>query len=172
MERFQITVGDIAQQNTQAVVNATDTTLLGGGEVSAAIRKAAGPQLAQACEKIGGCATGKAVVTPGFSMSAQYIIHTPGPLWQGGGNGEKQLLASCYHSCLTLAGEKGILSIAFPSISTGAYHFPVNQAAEIAVKTIGSFLSTNTSLKQVLLVCRDQRTRFIYEVSLQQYQAK
>ena len=172
MERFQIIVGDIAQQNTQAIVNATDVTLMAGGEVSSAIRKAAGPELVEACKQLGGCQTGQAKITPGYQLAAQYVIHTPGPVWQGGGSGEEQLLASCYENCLAIAREKGIESIAFPSISTGAYHFPVNRAAEIAEQTIGSFLKTNTSLKQVVLVCYDQRTQFIYDVSLQQYREK
>ena len=136
MNRFEIITADITTIKVQAVVNAANNTLLGGGGVDGAIHRAAGPALLEECRGLGGCPTGQARLTGGYRLPAEYVIHTVGPIWQGGEAGEEQLLRQCYLSCLELAVQQGIKTIAFPSISTGAYHFPVNRAAEIAISTI------------------------------------
>lgn len=130
MNRFEIITADITTIKVQAVVNAANNTLLGGGGVDGAIHRAAGPALLEECRGLGGCPTGQARLTGGYRLPAEYVIHTVGPIWQGGEAGEEQLLRQCYLSCLELAVQQGIKTIAFPSISTGAYHFPVNRAAE------------------------------------------
>lgn len=141
MERFHILVGDITHSDAEAVVNAANTSLLGGSGVDGAIHRAAGPQLLEACRRLNGCETGQAKITPGFRLKARYVIHTPGPIWQGGGLGEPALLASCYRSCLELAAAYGIQSVDFPSISTGIYAYPLPQAATVALRAIMSFLA-------------------------------
>lgn len=172
MNRFEIITGDITTVSTEAIVNAANTTLLGGGGVDGAIHAAAGPELLEECKTLNGCQTGDAKLTKGYRLPAKYVIHTVGPVWQGGEDDEEELLYRCYRSCLCLAAEHGIKSIAFPSISTGAYHFPVNRAAEIAIRAIGDFLRTDDSLEKVLFVCYDQRTAFVYRVALEQYLQK
>lgn len=144
--------GDITRQNVVAIVNAANTTLLGGGGVDGAIHRAAGPELLSECRTLGGCATGQAKITKGYQLSARWVIHTVGPVWRDGKHGEDELLASCYRSCFALVEQHGIRSIAFPSISTGAYGFPMDRAARIAVKEVKGFLSRNTALGKVLLV--------------------
>jgi O-acetyl-ADP-ribose deacetylase (regulator of RNase III) len=155
MSRFEIIQGNITILPVDAIVNAANRTLLGGGGVDGAIHQAAGNQLLEFCRKLGGCETGKAKITPGFKLPARYVIHTVGPIWRGGNQGEDALLASCYGSCLQIAAERKFKSIAFPSISTGAYRFPLNQAALIAMQTITTFLETNETLHKVYYVCYD-----------------
>lgn len=145
MNRFEIITADITTIKVQAVVNAANNTLLGGGGVDGAIHRAAGPALLEECRGLGGCPTGQARLTGGYRLPAEYVIHTVGPIWQGGEAGEEQLLRQCYLSCLELAVQQGIKTIAFPSISTGAYHFPVNRAAEIAIAAIMGFLKFDST---------------------------
>ena len=166
MNRLTIVKGDIVKAKTDAIVNAANTSLLGGGGVDGAIHKAAGSMLLEECKKFNGCPTGEARITPGFKLSAKYVIHTPGPIWRGGNKGEPELLANCYRNSLKLAYENGIRSIAFPSISTGIYRFPVDRAARIAVSVILGFLGENPSLREVFMVCFDAHTRQAYEQAL------
>ena len=161
MNRFEIITADITTIKVQAVVNAANNTLLGGGGVDGAIHRAAGPALLEECRGLGG-----------YRLPAEYVIHTVGPIWQGGETGEEQLLSQCYLSCLELAVQQGIKTIAFPSISTGAYHFPVNRAAEIAIAAIMGFLKFDSTLEKVLFVCHDERTAIVYHVALDQYLSK
>lgn len=151
--RLQIIEGDITTLAVDAIVNAANESLLGGGGVDGAIHQAAGPGLLAECRAIGGCPPGEARITGGHNLPARYIIHTVGPIWRGGGQGEVETLARCYRSSLTLAAERGIRSIAFPSISTGVYGFPIRRAARIALRTILGVLDYNPSLERVLCVC-------------------
>ena len=166
MGKIQIIQGDITKQAVDAIVNAANCSLLGGGGVDGAIHRAAGPELLAECRSLNGCATGQAKITKGYRLPAKYVIHTPGPVWHGGSRGEAELLASCYHSCLTLAREHGCKTVDFPSISTGVYHFPLEQAAEIAISTIAEFLETAQELQQVRMVCFDERTKAHYDRAL------
>jgi O-acetyl-ADP-ribose deacetylase (regulator of RNase III) len=154
--RISVIEGDITQQHVDAIVNAANTTLLGGGGVDGAIHRAAGPDLLAECRTLGGCATGRAKITKGYRLPAKWIIHTVGPVWRDGQHGEDALLASCYRSCFALAAQHGIRTIAFPSISTGAYGFPMERAARIAVRETKSFLEQNALIEQVRLVCFGQ----------------
>ncbi len=160
--------GDITEQNTDAIVNAANRHLKRGGGVDGAIHAAAGPMLQSACDAIpGGCPTGEARITPGFRLRARWIIHTAGPVWQGGQHREPELLASCYRNSLTLATERGLRSIAFPSISTGIYGFPKELAAPIAVEKVRDFLAaTPTTIERVIFVCYDGATVALYERAL------
>jgi len=153
LNRIEVVEGDITRQAVDAIVNAANTTLLGGGGVDGAIHRTAGPELLEECRKLGGCATGQARITRGYRLPAKWVIHTVGPVWRDGQHGEDDLLASCYRSCLALAEEHGIRTIAFPSISTGAYGFPMDRAARIAVREIKAFLERSTSVEKVVLVC-------------------
>ena len=162
MERFSIIVGDISQSDAEAIVNAANTTLLGGRGVDGAIHAAAGPELLVECLTLNGCETGRAKLTGGYRLRAKYVIHTPGPVWQGGGLGEPALLASCYRSCLTLAAEHGIRSIDFPSISTGTYGYPLPQAATVALKAIMDFLAEHDLPERVRMVCHSASTAVVY----------
>ena len=168
MERFSITKGDIVKAKTDAIVNAANTSLLGGGGVDGAIHRAAGPELLAECETLGGCRTGDAKITKGYKLKAKYVIHTPGPVWRGGKWAEEELLAECYKNCLRLAAEYGVKTIAFPSISTGGYRFPVKLAAQIAVREILAFLRENTEIEQVTMVCFDENTQQAYEEALEE----
>ncbi|MGO8926270.1 MAG: O-acetyl-ADP-ribose deacetylase [Limisphaerales bacterium] len=152
-DRIEVVEGDITKQAVDAIVNAANTTLLGGGGVDGAIHRAAGPELLQECRTLGGCATGQAKITRGYRLPAERVIHTVGPVWRDGRHGEDELLASCYRSCFALAVEHGIRTIAFPSISTGAYRFPMERAAHIAVREAKSFLGGNATVERVVLVC-------------------
>jgi O-acetyl-ADP-ribose deacetylase len=145
--------GDITTQGLDAIVNAANTTLLGGGGVDGAMHRAAGPELLEECRRIGGCPTGEARITRGYRLRARHVIHTVGPVWQGGTHGEPELLRRCYVNALRLAAEHGIQSLAFPSISTGAYRFPLEQAAEIAISTVQAELARLTSVSLVRFVC-------------------
>ncbi|MGN0135461.1 O-acetyl-ADP-ribose deacetylase [Anaerotignum sp.] len=162
MKRLSIVKGDIVKAKTDAIVNAANTSLLGGGGVDGAIHRAAGPELLAECETLHGCPTGEAKITKGYKLKAKYVIHTPGPIWRGGKWGEEELLANCYKNSLALAKENGVKSIAFPSISTGVYRFPVDQAARIAVGEILNFLKNDDSIEQIVLVCFDDRTKEAY----------
>ncbi len=154
--------GDITQQRVDAIVNAANNSLLGGGGVDGAIHKAAGPELLKECRQLNGCATGEAKITKGYNLPATWVIHTVGPIWYGGNQGEDELLASCYRSCLALAEQYQIRTMAFSAISTGVYGFPVERASQIAVTEIQSFLESNNSLEQVILVCFSKRSYDFY----------
>lgn len=162
MDRIRIIQGDITEQAVDAIVNAANNSLLGGGGVDGAIHRAAGPGLLEECRRLNGCSTGAAKITKGYNLPAQWVIHTVGPVWRGGNNGEDRLLASCYRSSLQLAQQYGIKTIAFPSISTGAYRFPVERAAKIAVAEIREFLKSNSMPESVLIVCFDAATYRCY----------
>jgi len=151
--RIEIVEGDVTKQRVDAIVNAANTTLLGGGGVDGAIHRAAGPELLEECRAFGGGPTGQAKITKGYKLPAKWVIHTVGPVWREGQHGEEELLASCYRNSLALAEQKGVRTIAFPSISTGAYGFPMERAARIAVTEIKTFLERNSSMEKVVLVC-------------------
>ncbi len=160
-------LGDITQQPVAAIVNLTDQHLSNRGEISSAIHQVAGPELLAACQQLGGCAPGEAKITPGFNLRAKWVIHTVCPAWQGGQMGEAALLAQCYQSCLHLAMDHGIRSIAFPAIGAGALGFPAEQAARIAFEAVSQILFHSTAIGQVLIVCADQTTLDAYKTELQ-----
>jgi O-acetyl-ADP-ribose deacetylase len=160
--RVSIVQGDITTQIVDAVVNAANNSLLGGGGVDGAIHQAAGPMLLKECQTLGGCETGNAKMTRGYDLPANYIIHTVGPIWQEGIQNEDTVLTNCYRSCFALARKHGIKTIAFPSISTGVYRFPVQRASLIALKEIFHELETNREIERVLVVCFDKRTYEAY----------
>ena len=166
MGKLEIVLGDITKQHADAIVNAANCSLLGGGGVDGAIHRAAGPELLAECRTLNGCRTGEAKITKGYRLPAKYVIHTPGPVWHGGGHNEAELLASCYRSCLTLASEHGCKTVDFPSISTGVYHFPLTQAAEIAVDTITGYLAQHPEIERVRMVCFNEQTAVHYEKAL------
>lgn len=153
MQKIEIIKADITTLDVDAIVNAANNTLLGGGGVDGAVHRAAGKQLLEECRKLNGCATGQSKITKGYNLKARYIIHTVGPVWYGGTKNENELLASCYKTSLQLAVENNIKTIAFPCISTGAYRFPFDQAGEIAITTILAFLGSHSAIEKVFLVC-------------------
>lgn len=162
MDRVDVIQGDITQLDAEAIVNAANEKLLPGGGVCGAIHRAAGPQLAEECSRIGYCSTGKAVITSGAKLKASYVIHAVGPVWQGGNQGEEELLASAYRDSLRLAVAKNIKTIAFPNISTGIYGFPKELAAGIAINEVKSFIKKNDSLQQVIFCCFDAENYELY----------
>lgn len=166
-EKIEIIQGDITKQSVDAIVNAANCSLLGGGGVDGAIHRAAGPELLVECRTLGGCKTGEAKITKGYKLPAKHVIHTPGPVWHGGNRGEAELLASCYLNCLRLASENGCKTVDFPSISTGVYHFPLEKAAKIAIDTIAGFLSEYSDIERVRMVCFDERTKGYYDAALE-----
>ncbi|NPV27121.1 MAG: O-acetyl-ADP-ribose deacetylase [Firmicutes bacterium] len=167
--RLTLIKGDITQQETEAIVNAANSTLLGGGGVDGAIHRAGGPKILEECKQIrarqGGCPTGEAVITSGGNLTARYVIHTVGPIWSGGTNNEPELLRQAYYNTLSLATRQGIRSLSFPSISTGAYRFPVRQAAEIALSTVIDYLQTN-DFTEVRFVLFSDADLAVYEETL------
>ncbi|MGN6418744.1 MAG: O-acetyl-ADP-ribose deacetylase [Pseudobacter sp.] len=164
---IQLIRGDITKQETDAIVNAANSSLLGGGGVDGAIHRAGGPAILEECMKIrsrqGGCKTGEAVITPAGRLPSKFVIHTVGPVWNGGKNNEDALLANCYANSLTLAVENGIRTLAFPNISTGIYHFPKDRAAKIAVATVKEFLEKTDKVEKVLFVCFDGENYDLYK---------
>jgi O-acetyl-ADP-ribose deacetylase (regulator of RNase III) len=162
LKRIEVVLGDITKVSVDAIVNAANNTLLGGGGVDGAIHRAAGPELLEECRQLNGCETGKAKITKGYKLPAKYVIHTVGPIWRGGNANEDELLASCYRNSLQLAVENSIKTIAFPSISTGVYRFPVKRAAKIAMFEISRFLNEIDSIEKVLMVCFDKGTMDAY----------
>ncbi|WP_411676560.1 O-acetyl-ADP-ribose deacetylase [Caproicibacter sp.] len=165
---LQIILGDITMQKADAVVNAANCSLLGGGGVDGAIHRAAGPELLIECRALHGCETGKAKITGGYRLPARFVIHTPGPVWRGGACGEDELLAGCYRESLVLASRNGCATVAFPSISTGIYRFPLKRAARIAVCEILAFLQNDRVVREVTMVCFDAETKSAYEAALRE----
>jgi O-acetyl-ADP-ribose deacetylase (regulator of RNase III) len=165
-ERLTLLQGDITQQAVDAIVNAGNESLLGGGGVDGAIHRGAGPELLKECQTLHGCPTGQAKITKGYKLPARHVIHTVGPVWQGGGQRESQLLAGCYRSCFELVEKHQLNTIAFPSISTGAYGYPVGQAAKIAIAEIKKALERLPALTNVTVVCFDQRTYEAYQAAV------
>jgi O-acetyl-ADP-ribose deacetylase (regulator of RNase III) len=161
--KIEAVQGDITRQDVDAIVNAANTSLLGGGGVDGSIHRAAGRELLQACREIGGCPTGDARITPGFRLIARHVIHTVGPVWSGGARGEPALLRRCYDQSLALAVEHGLRSIAFPSISTGAYRFPIDRAARIAIDAVRAHAAAATPPRLIRFVCFSADDLAVYE---------
>ncbi len=155
-DKIEIVQGDITKLEVDAIVNAANTTLLGGGGVDGAIHRAAGPELLAECRTLGGCQLGEAKVTRGYRLPARFVIHTVGPVWRGGKRGEPETLANCYRNSLQVAVENGIRTIAFPAISCGAYGYPIEEAAQIAVNTTREFLATTDQIEKVIFVLWDE----------------
>ena len=163
MQQIRLLKGDITKLEAEAIVNAANASLLGGGGVDDAIHRAAGPDLLKQCRTLGGCKTGEAKITKGYRLLAKWVIHTVGPVWHSGKNREDELLAGCYRNSLRLAVDNNINTIAFPCISTGVYRFPKERAANIAVTQIKDFLKTNKGIESVAFVCFDEESYKIYD---------
>jgi O-acetyl-ADP-ribose deacetylase len=168
MMQIEVVQGDITQLEVDAIVNAANNSLLGGGGVDGAIHRAAGPELLEECRQLDGCETGEAKITKGYNLPAKWVIHTVGPVWEGGNHGEDELLASCYRQSLALAEEYKIETIAFPAISTGVYRFPLERASKIAVSEVNKFLQSDRLLKQVIFVCFGQSNYDFYLQAMQE----
>lgn len=175
MGKIELIKGDITKIQADAIVNAANSTLLGGGGVDGAIHQAAGPGLLRECKKIGGCPTGEARITGGYNLPAKFVIHTVGPIWRGGGGAsgesgskEDKLLADCYRNSLALACENGVKTIAFPSVSTGAYRFPMERASKIAVREMRDFLETHPEMEEIIIVCFGEEVFQAYEKALKE----
>jgi len=166
MDAIMVIEGDITEQDVDAIVNAANTSLLGGGGVDGAIHRAGGPELLAECRILRGCPTGEAKLTHGYRLPARWVIHTVGPVWRGGHDLEDELLANCYRRSLDLAVRNQIRSVAFPAISTGIYGFPLERATRIAVREVRAFLGLNPTLEKVFFVCFDRRTHDCYQMVL------
>jgi O-acetyl-ADP-ribose deacetylase (regulator of RNase III) len=151
--RIKVVQGDITEQKVDAIVNAANNSLLGGGGVDGAIHRAAGPELLEECQKLEGCPTGEAKITSGYNLPAKWVIHTVGPVWRGGNNKENEYLTHCYRNCFTLVKKYQLKTVAFPSISTGAYRFPLKHAIAIAVTETINFLKENNFVEKIIFVC-------------------
>ncbi len=167
-ERIDVIDDDITGQHVGAIVNAANSSLLGGGGVDGAIHRAAGPQLLAECRTLGGCPTGHAKITQGYNLPAKHVIHTVGPVWRGGNDNEEQLLENCYRNSLKIAVELGISTIAFPSISTGVYGFPIERASRIATQTVKDCLEHDETITKVLFVCFGQHDYQVYQEAVQE----
>lgn len=167
-ERLRVVEGDLTREAVDAIVNAANPSLLGGGGVDGAIHRAAGPELLEECRTLGGCQTGEARITRGYRLPARYVIHTVGPVWRGGERGEDGLLAACYRNSLALAKEHGLKTIAFPSISTGVYGFPMDRAARVAVRECRAFLEREPEFEEIRLVCFGAAAFELYRLAMQQ----
>lgn len=162
-DRVLVVEGDITTQRVDAIVNAANPSLLGGGGVDGAIHRAAGPGLLAECRRLGGCNTGEAKITRGYRLPSRFVIHTVGPVWKGGDSGEDELLASCYQNSLALAELSNLRTIAFPAISTGAYGFPIERAARIAVRTVIEYITYHTTIEKIILVCHGNAAYILYQ---------
>ncbi len=168
---IEVVLGDITKLQVDAVVNAANTSLLGGGGVDGAIHRAAGAELLEECRYLGGCPTGEARITGGYQLPSRFVIHTVGPVWNGGSHGEDEKLASCYRNSLNLAAQHDVKTIAFPSISTGVYRFPIKRASRIAIREVKAFLQCSKIIAKVYFVCFSERDQEVYQQTLKEFVA-